>query len=153
MKVGEKAPDFTLKASNNSEVSLKDYRGKNVVLYFYPRDNTPGWINEANEFGKLYNNFKKIDTEIIGVSPDSVDSHQSFVRDLTIPFILLSDKDKEVAQKYEVYKDEGILSKIGLGLERSTFVIDKEGILRQEYRKVGVKGHAEEVFEFVKENL
>lgn len=94
-----------------------------------------------------------MNTEIIGVSPDSVDSHQSFVRDLTIPFILLSDEDKEVAKKYEVYKDEGILSKIGLELERSTFVIDKEGILRQEYRKVGVKGHAEEVFEFVKENL
>lgn len=151
MNFGEKAPDFKLKASNDGDVSLEDYRGKNIVLYFYPKDNTPGWINEANEFGELYEDFKEINTVILGVSPDSIDSHKKFIKKQNIPFLLLSDSEKEVGKKYGVYKEKGILSKMGLGLERSTFIIDEEGNLIKEYRKVEVKGHAEEVFDFIKE--
>lgn len=151
MQIGEKAPDFKLKASDDSLVSLEDYKGKNIVLYFYPKDNTPGWTNEANEFGELYDDFKEIDTVILGVSPDSIESHKKFIKKQDIPFLLLSDDEKEVAKKYGVYKEKGVLSKIGLGLERSTFIIDKEGKLLKEYRKVDVKGHAREVFDFLKE--
>ena len=152
MNIGEKAPDFKLKASNDGDVSLNDYKGKNIVLYFYPKDNTPGWINEANEFGELYEDFKEINTVILGVSPDSIDSHKKFIEKQDIPFLLLSDSEKEVGKKYGVYKEKGILSKMGLGLERSTFIIDEEGNLIKEYRKVQVKGHAQEVFDFIKEN-
>lgn len=151
MQIGEKAPDFKLKASDDSFVSLEDYRGENIVLYFYPKDNTPGWSNEANEFGELYDDFKEIDTVILGVSPDSIESHKKFIKKQDIPFLLLSDSEKEVAKEYGVYKEKGMLSKIGLGLERSTFLIDKEGKLLKEYRKVEVKGHAREVYNFLKE--
>lgn len=150
MKIGEKVPHLKLKASNDREVSLEDYRGKNVVLYFYPKDNTPGWINEANEFGQLYESFKEIDTEILGVSADSIASHKDFIKKQDIPFLLLSDDEKELGSIFGVYKEKGIMAKIGLGAERATFVIDKEGALIKEYRDVKVKGHAEEVLDFLR---
>lgn len=150
MEIGERAPGFTLKASNDTNISLEDYKGKNIVLYFYPKDNTPGWVHEANEFGELYHEFKDLDTEILGVSPDSIDSHKNFIKKRNIPFILLSDIYKEVSKKYGVYKETGLMSKMGLGLERSTFIIDKAGRLVKEYRKVQVKGHAQDVFDFIK---
>ena len=153
MQIGERVPNFTLKASNDTNVSLEDYRGKNIVLYFYPKDNTPGWVNEANEFGELYNDFKELDTEILGVSPDSIDSHKNFIEKRNIPFILLSDNYKDVGKEYGVFKERGLMSKMGLSFERSTFVIDKEGRLVKEYRKVQVKGHAQEVFDFIKSNM
>lgn len=150
MKIGEKVPHLKLKASNDSEVSLEDYRGKNIVLYFYPKDNTPGWINEANEFGQLYESFKEIDTEILGVSADSIASHKDFIKKQDIPFLLLSDDEKELGSIFGAYKEKGIMAKIGLGGERATFVIDKEGALIKEYRDVKVKGHAEEVLDFLR---
>ena len=150
MKIGEKVPNLKIKASNDREVSLEDYRGKNVVLYFYPKDNTPGWINEANEFGQLYESFKEIDTEILGVSADSIASHKDFIKKQDIPFLLLSDDEKELGSIFGAYKEKGIMAKIGLGGERATFVIDKEGALIKEYRDVKVKGHAEEVLDFLK---
>lgn len=150
MKIGEKAPDFTLEASNDSKISLDHYKGKNIVFYFYPKDNTPGWINEANEFGELYDSFKEIDTEILGVSADSIASHKKFIEKQDIPFLLLSDNKKEVGNKYGVYKEKGIMAKIGLGAERATFVIDKDGKLIKEYRDVKVKGHARDVLDFLK---
>lgn len=152
MKIGEKAPDFTLEASNDSKVSLDDYKGKMIVLYFYPKDNTPGWINEANEFGELYHKFKEIDTEILGVSADSIVSHKKFIAKQDIPFLLLSDNEKELGKKYGVYKENGLLAKVGLGTERATFLIDKDGNLIKEYRDVKVKDHARDVLSFLKEN-
>lgn len=152
MQIEEKAPDFKLKASDDTKVSLEDYRGKNIVLYFYPEDDTPGWISEANEFGELYNDFKEIDTVILGVSPDGIDSHKSFIKQLDIPYLLLSDTDKEVCKKYEIFKEDGIISKTGHDFERSTFIIDKEGQLIKEYRNVEVEGHAKEVYDFIKSN-
>lgn len=151
MKIGERAPDFKLDASNDNTASLDDYKGKNIVLYFYPKDNTPGWINEANEFGKLYDSFKEIDTEILGVSADSIASHKKFIEKQNIPFLLLSDSEKEIGKKYGVYKEKGILAKVGLGMERSTFIIDKNGNIIKEYRDVKVKDHAEDVLNFLKE--
>lgn len=153
MNIGEKAPDFTLDASNDKKVSLSDYRGKNVVLYFYPKDNTPGWTNEAKEFGKLYDKFKEMDTVILGVSADNIDSHKNFIEKIDIPFLLLSDTDKTLGEKYGVYKSKGIMAKVGLGMERSTFIIDKEGNLVKEYRDVKVKDHAEDVLGFIKDHM
>lgn len=154
MKIGDKAPDFKLNGSNGNEVSLEDYKDeKNVVLYFYPKDNTSGWITEASEFRDLYDEFKKLDTVILGVSPDNMKSHEKFIEKVDIPFILLSDNKKVVGEMYEVFKMKKIFGKSALGLERSTFVIDKEGKLANEYRKVRPKGHAKEVLGFVKDNL
>lgn len=150
MDIVSKAPDFKLKASNGKEVSLDDFKGKNIVLYYYIKDNTPGWTNEAKEFGELYDEFKELDTEILGVSPDSIQSHKNFIAKKDIPFLLLSDPGKELAKKYGVVKDKGLLAKVGLNIERSTFVIDKEGILTKEYRDVEVKGHAKDVLDFIK---
>lgn len=154
MKIGEMAADFKLKASNGSEVSLEDYRGeKNIVLYFYPKDDTPGWTTEASEFRDLQDEFKKLDTVILGVSPDNMKSHDKFIEKINIPFLLLSDSEKEVGEAYGVFKMKTLFGKSAIGLERSTFLIDKEGKLVKEYRKVKAKGHAEEVLAFVKENL
>ena len=154
MKIGEKAVDFKLEASNGEIVSLEDYRGeKNVVLYFYPKNNTPGWNTEASEFRDLNEEFEKHHTVIIGVSPDSMDSHHKFIKKFDLPFLLISDEDKELAKTYDVYRMKNVFGKEVMGIERSTFIIDKEGRLVEEYRKVRPKGHAEKVLGFVKENL
>ena len=154
MKIGDMAPNFKLDGSNGKEVSLDDYKGKkNVVLYFYPKDNTPGWITEASEFRDLQDEFNDANTVILGVSPDKMKSHEKFIEKVDIPFILLSDSEKEVGDMYGVFKMKNLFGKTAMGLERSTFVIDKEGKLVNEYRKVKAKGHAEVVLDFVKENL
>lgn len=148
------APNFKLAGSNGSEVSLDDYKGdKNVVLYFYPKDNTPGWTTEASEFRDLQDEFKKLDTVILGVSPDNMKSHHKFVEKIDIPFILLNDTEKEVGDMYDVFKMKKLFGKSAIGLERSTFVIDKDGKLAKEYRKVKASGHAQEVLNFIKENM
>ena len=152
MNIGEMAADFKLDASNGKEVSLSDYRGeKNVVLYFYPKDNTPGWTTEASEFRDLQDEFEKRDTIILGVSPDNMKSHHKFIEKVDIPFLLLSDSEKEVGELYGVFKMKTVFGKTGIGLERSTFVIDKEGKLIKEYRKVKPSGHAEVVLDFIKD--
>lgn len=154
MKIGDMAPNFKLDGSNGKEVSLDDYKGKkNVVLYFYPKDNTPGWITEASEFRDLQDEFNDANTVILGVSPDKMKSHEKFIEKVDIPFILLSDSEKEVGDMYGVFKMKNLFGKTAMGLERSTFVIDKEGKLVNEYRKVKAKGHAEVVLDFVQENL
>lgn len=154
MEIGQMAPNFKLAGSNGSEVSLDDYKGdKNVVLYFYPKDNTPGWTTEASEFRDLQDEFKKLDTVILGVSPDNMKSHHKFVEKIDIPFILLNDTEKEVGDMYDVFKMKKLFGKSAIGLERSTFVIDKDGKLAKEYRKVKASGHAQEVLNFIKENM
>lgn len=143
--------EFTLKETDGKDISLSDYRGKNVVVYFYPKDNTPGWNSEANSFKDLYDQFKENNTEILGVSRDSLKSHAKFRDKFQLPFLLLSDEDKKVHEQFNVMVPTKMFGKEGMGVERSTFIFNSEGELVKEYRKVKVDGHAEEVLNFVKD--
>jgi thioredoxin-dependent peroxiredoxin len=153
LKVGELAPDFTLPASNGKDVSLSDYRGKNVVLYFYPKDNTPGCTTESCSFRDNVTNFEAKDTVILGVSLDDLQSHDKFIQKYNLPFLLLSDTEAKVSELYGVYKLKKNFGKEYMGIERSTFIIDKEGRLVKEYRKVKVDGHVEEALAYIEEQL
>ncbi|WP_096439723.1 thioredoxin-dependent thiol peroxidase [Alteribacter populi] len=151
VEVGQKAPEFTLKANDGKEVSLSDYKGKNVVLYFYPKDMTPGCTTEACDFRDHHENFEELDAVILGVSPDPVERHEKFIDKHGLPFLLLADEDHKVAEDYGVWQLKKNFGKEYMGIERSTFVIDKEGNLVKEWRKVRVKGHVEEALAFLKE--
>ncbi|HLR61414.1 MAG TPA: thioredoxin-dependent thiol peroxidase [Lentibacillus sp.] len=139
---GKQAPDFTLQNQYGKQVSLSDYKGQNVVLYFYPKDMTPGCTNEACDFRDNKEKFSDLDAVIIGVSPDPVESHQKFIDKHDLPFMLLADEDHKTAEDYGVWNG---------GIERSTFIIDKEGNLQKEFRKVKVEGHVEEALEYLRE--
>jgi len=143
VSAGEKAPDFTLPADDGNEVSLKDYRGKNVVLYFYPKDGTPGCTQEAIEFRDIAEDFEKEDAVILGVSKDSVKSHQKFKQKHQLPFTLLSDPEGKVLDRYGVWKKRSLYGRTFMGTERTTFLIDGNGIVKRVYRKVKPKGHAQ----------
>ena len=140
---GEEAPDFTLLADDGRKVSLKDYRGKKVVLYFYPKDGTPGCTREAIEFRDIAKEFEKEDAIILGVSKDSVKSHQKFKRKHDLPFALLSDPEGKVLDLYGVWKKKSLYGRTFMGTERTTFLIDENGIVSKAYRKVKAKGHAQ----------
>jgi peroxiredoxin Q/BCP len=140
---GEEAPDFALQADDGKEVSLKDYRGKKVVLYFYPKDGTPGCTKEAIGFRDLAKDFEKEDAVILGVSKDSVKSHQKFKGKHNLPFTLLSDPEGKVFDLYGVWKKKSLYGRTFMGTERTTFLIDEKGIVKKVYRKVKVKGHAQ----------
>lgn len=145
--------DFTLKETDGKEISLQDYRGKNVVVYFYPKDNTPGWTVEAKGFRDLNQEFQELNTVILGISKDDLKSHGKFRDKFDLNFHLLSDPDAKVQKKFDVWKPKKMFGKEFMGTERATFVFDKEGQLQKEYRKVKPDGHADEVLTFVKENL
>lgn len=153
VEVGQTALDFTLKANNGKDVSLSDFQGKNVVLYFYPKDMTPGCTTEACDFRDHHEEFQGLDTVILGVSPDPVDRHTKFIDKHGLPFLLLADEDHKVAEAYEVWKPKKMFGKEFLGIERSTFVIDKKGKLIKEWRKVQVKDHVEESLQYIKEYI
>lgn len=153
VQVGQAAPDFTLPNQDGVSVSLSDFKGKHVVLYFYPKDMTPGCTTQACDFRDQYENFSDLNAVIIGISPDPVERHQRFIEKHELPFILLADVDHQVAELYDVWKLKKNFGKEYYGIERSTFIIDKEGILQKEYRKVRVKGHVEEALQYIKENL
>ena len=138
----EEAPDFTLQADDGREVSLSDYRGKNVVLYFYPKDGTPGCTREAVEFRDVAKEFEKEGAVILGVSKDSIKSHQKFKQKHDLPFTLLSDPEGKVLDLYGVWKKKSLYGRTLMGTERTTFLIDENGIVKKVYRKVKVKGHA-----------
>jgi len=140
---GEEAPEFTLLADDGKKVSLSDYRGKKVVLYFYPKDGTPGCTREAVEFRDMVKEFDKEDAVILGVSKDSVQSHQKFKRKHNLPFTLLSDPEGKVLDLYGVWKKKSLYGRTFMGTERTTFLIDEKGIVKKLYRKVKVKGHAQ----------
>lgn len=146
----EKAPDLTLPATGDQSVSLSDLRGEKVVLYFYPKDNTPGCTNETRDFGALHDQFIAAGCRVFGISRDSIKSHENFKAKLELPFELLSDADEAACQAFDVIKMKNMYGKQVRGIERSTFVIDGEGAIRREWRKVKVDGHANEVLEFVK---
>jgi peroxiredoxin Q/BCP len=140
---GEEASDFILQADNERMMSLKDYRGKKVVLYFYPKDGTPGCTREAIEFRDIAKEFEKEDAIILGVSKDSVKSHQKFKRKHDLPFALLSDPEGKVLDLYGVWKKKSLYGRTFMGTERTTFLIDENGIVSKAYRKVKAKGHAQ----------
>jgi len=145
----KKAPAFTLDGTGGTW-SLKDAVGHSVVLYFYPRDNTPGCTQEGESFTAAHAQFKKAGALIFGVSPDTVASHEKFKAKMGFPFDLLSDPQQSVCKLYDVIQEKSMYGKKYMGVERSTFLIDAKGVLRQEWRKVKVTGHAEAVFAAVK---
>ncbi|MET3998922.1 peroxiredoxin [Marinobacterium sp. MBR-109] len=147
--IDQPVPDFTANATSNMEVKLSALRGKNVVIYFYPKDSTPGCTTEGQDFRDLYEAFQALDTEIFGVSRDGLKSHENFKAKQSFPFELISDKDEVLCQLFDVIKLKKMYGRESLGVERSTFLIDKEGVLRHEWRKVKVKGHAAEVLQTV----
>ena len=142
--------DFEADATGNQQIRLKDLRGKNVVLYFYPKDSTPGCTTEGRDFSALHSKFKRAKTIILGVSRDSIASHEKFKEKQGFPFELLSDPDERLCKQFDVIHEKSLYGRKFMGVVRSTFLIDTEGKLRQEWRKVKVKGHAEEVLEAVK---
>ncbi|SFX68407.1 peroxiredoxin Q/BCP [Thermoactinomyces sp. DSM 45891] len=147
------APDFTLPASNGDSVTLSQFRGKNVILYFYPKDMTPGCTTQACDFRDTHSSFEEANTVILGISRDSVARHTKFIEKYDLPFLLLSDEDGKVCGMYGVYKEKNMFGKKAMGIERSTFVINEEGIIVKEERKVKVKDHVEQALEFIKQNL
>jgi peroxiredoxin Q/BCP len=141
--VGKDAPNFTLQSDSGKSVSLKDYRGKKVVLYFYPKDETPGCTTEALEFKELAEDFDKEEAVILGVSKDTLNSHQKFKRKHDLPFTLLSDPKAEVLNLYGVWKKKSLYGRSFMGTERTTFLINEKGLVEKVYRKVKPKGHAQ----------
>lgn len=144
------APDFKCPATSGQTIQLKSLRGKKVVLYFYPKDNTPGCTTEGQDFRGLHTKFRRQNVVILGVSRDSLTSHEKFKEKQKFPFELLSDPDEQLCRKYDVIKEKSLYGRKFMGVERSTFLIDEQGKLRKEWRKVKVKGHAAEVLEAVK---
>ena len=143
-------PDFDLPATDGSKFQLSKNQGKTVVLYFYPRDNTPGCTIEAGDFRGLHNDFKKHNCVVYGISRDSLKAHEGFKCKLDLPFDLLSDADEKACKLFKVIKMKKMYGKEVRGIERSSFLIDSNGILRKEWRGVKVTGHAQEVLDFVK---
>ena len=147
--VGKQAPPFTLEGTGG-RWSLADAAGGNVVIYFYPRDNTPGCTQEGVSFSGTQPQFKKLKTMIVGISPDSLQSHEKFKQKMNFTFELLSDPDQKVCKLYDVIQEKSMYGKKYMGVERSTFLVDAKGALRQEWRKVKVNGHADAVLAAVK---
>ncbi len=143
--------DFKAEATGGKTVSLKELRGQNVVIYFYPKDSTPGCTTEGRDFSALHTKFRRLKTMILGVSRDSIASHEKFKEKQGFKFDLLSDPEEKMCKKFDVIKEKTLYGRKFMGIERSTFLIDADGKLRREWRKVKVKGHAEEVLEAVRE--
>lgn len=151
--VGKPAPDFTLPSTTGEPIWLKQYKNKKtVVLYFYPKDDSPGCTKEACAFRDLNEEMEKHNVVILGVSTDSIETHNGFREKHKLPFILLADEDAAVSKQYGVYKQKNLYGKKYMGIERTTFIVDRTGRIAQIYPKVKVDGHAQDVFEFVRED-
>ena len=150
VSVGKKVPAFSVPATGGSELGLKNFKGKRLVLYFYPRDSTPGCTTEGQDFRDRYKQFQKANCDILGVSQDSLKKHDNFKSKQAFPFELLSDEDGTLCNLFEVLKLKKMYGKEFMGIERSTFLIDEQGKLVQEWRKVKVPGHVDEVLAAVK---
>ncbi|MEA3182549.1 MAG: thioredoxin-dependent peroxiredoxin [Gammaproteobacteria bacterium] len=150
VKIGSKVKDFSLPASGDNTWSLKEVAGEKLVIYFYPKDMTGGCTKESQDFRDLYEAFRKAGVNVIGVSRDSVKSHDKFIDKEKLPFPLLSDVDEKLCKQFDVIQEKSLYGRKYLGIERSTFLLDGTGILRREWRKVKVPGHAEEVLEAAK---
>ena len=145
LQAGMKAPDFTLMDQNGASVRLADFLGKKVVLYFYPRDNTPGCTRQACAFAQNYEGFKSRDIAVIGVSKDSVASHQKFAQKYELPFVLLSDPQLEAIQAYGVWQEKKMYGKVTMGVARTTFIIDEEGVIQKVMPRVKPDTNAQDV--------
>ena len=145
IEAGQPAPSFSAQADDGRIVTLESLRGRYVVLYFYPKDDTPGCTTEACELRDAFPRFESVDATILGVSPDSVASHVKFKKKFSLPFTLLADTDRKIADAYGVWKKKSLYGRTFLGIERSTFVIDPTGIVTHVWRKVKAKGHAAQV--------
>jgi peroxiredoxin Q/BCP len=150
MKLQQAVPDFSIPSSQDEELRLKDLKGQKVVLYFYPKDNTPGCSIQAQEFNKLLPQFKKINARVFGISRDSLKSHDKFITKFDLKFPLLSDEDEKLCELFDVIKEKNMYGKKVMGIERSTFIIDEKGKLVGEFRKVKAEGHAKEILDFVR---
>ena len=150
LKEGDIAPDFCMPDQNEKKLCLKDYKGKNIVLYFYPKDNTPGCSLEAMMFTKFKPEFEKYKTTILGVSKDSCDSHRKFIQKKNLNLTLISDTNKEIQKKYGVWRLKKFMGKEFVGTVRSTFLIDSNGKIKKIWDKVKIQGHAEQVLNEVK---
>jgi peroxiredoxin Q/BCP len=144
------AIDFKLQASNGQEVALSDYRGKNVVLYFYPKDMTPGCTTESCDFRDYNGQFEQYNTVVLGISPDDLKSHSKFINKYELPFLLLADTEQVVSNQFGVWTLKKMYGKEYMGIERSTFLLNTDGEIVREWRKVKVDGHVQEVLEAVK---
>ncbi len=150
LNVGDKAPDFTLLDKEGNSISLSDFAGKRIVLYFFPRDNTPGCTRQACAFAQSYEEFKSIDAIVIGVSKDSVASHVKFAEKYELPFILLSDPNHEVIEAFGAWQEKKNYGKVSFGTVRSTFVISPEGVIEKVMPKVKPDTNAAEILEYLK---
>ena len=149
LEVGTKAPEFTLPDKDGNSISLTDFAGKKVVLYFYPKDNTPGCTRQACAFAGAYEEFKKINTVVIGISKDSMASHQKFAEKHSLPFILLSDPELTAIQTYGVWQEKKLYGKVSMGVVRSTFVINENGMIEKVMPKVKPDTNAAEILEYL----
>ncbi len=150
LEIGTKAPNFTLKNKYGKEISLSDFSGKKVILYFYPKDNTPGCTKQACAFASAYEDFKTVNAEVIGVSKDSVNSHVKFAEKFGLPFVLLSDPDLEAIKAYDVWQEKKMCGKVGMGVVRTTFIIDEKGNIEKIMSKVKPDTNAAEILEYLK---
>ena len=150
VSIGKKVPQFSLAATGEQNIKLSELKGKNIVLYFYPKDSTPGCTLEGQDFRDNIRKFSSRNTRILGVSRDKLSSHERFKEKQKFPFDLISDADETLCTMFDVIKEKNMYGKKHMGIERSTFLIDEKGILRNEWRKVKVKGHVDEVLEAVK---
>ena len=153
LEVNTMAPDFALPDKDGNSVSLADFRGKKVVLYFYPKDNTPGCSRQACAFAKAYDAFKKDNIVVIGISKDSVASHQKFAEKYSLPFILLSDPELVAIQAYDVWQEKKLYGKVSMGVVRSTYIIDEKGIIEKVMPKVKTDTNADEILDYLKEKV
>lgn len=148
--VGDKIPDLTLAATGGREISLKSFRGRPLVVYFYPKDNTPGCTQEGQDFRDLYPEFQQAGAEVLGISKDSVRSHENFAAKYEFPFALLSDPDQKACEAFDVIREKSLYGRKYMGIDRSTFLFDGKGVLKHEWRSVKIKGHAAEVLAALK---
>ena len=150
VKIGEKVPEFSLPSTGNKTVELSELKGKNIIIYFYPKDATPGCTIEGQNFRDNIRKFSLLNTVVLGVSRDKISSHEKFKKNQKFPFDLLSDEDEKLCKIFNVMKEKNMYGRKFFGIERSTFLIDKKGILRNEWRKVKVKCHVGDVLQTLK---
>lgn len=149
LEVGMKAPNFTLSDKDGNAVSLSDFAGKTVVLYFYPRDNTPGCTRQACAFARSYEGFKRKDVAVIGISKDSVASHLKFAQKYELPFVLLSDPELQAIQAYDVWQEKKMCGKVSMGVVRTTYLIDADGVIEKVMPKVKPDTNADEILAYL----
>ena len=150
LEAGSKAPDFALPNQDGQEVKLSDFAGQKVVVYFYPKDSTPGCTRQACAFAAAYEEFTKLGVPVIGISKDSVKSHQNFIAKQNLPFLLLSDPDRQAIEAYGVWQEKKLYGNVSMGVVRSTFVIDENGVIEKVYPKVKPDTNAAEILEYLK---